>query len=222
MSENKIVLNNLVESKNNIKRKIMELKRGVLDSEYTFNETFKPIIEPLNMLVNDNKMNNVIDEELSVTTNEENADPQLYEFNNFMKLPPNRRSYDPSYGMRYDNMDNQLKIGNFPVFIANNKIYVADKDYDWTPGLWSLLCEKNPKLTTRQDFKSYYKILDATEVHLNVNGGPKSSQSHKWTFIVKPYYTEKMLQLKTAKRAKLDVSFIASKAAEAAHSKDNN
>ena len=47
MSNEKVLLENLIASKKNIKRKIMEMKRGVIDSDNYFREAFKPIIEPL-------------------------------------------------------------------------------------------------------------------------------------------------------------------------------
>ncbi len=47
---NKVLLENIITAKKNIKRKIMEMKRGVIDSDNYFHETFKPILEPLNIL----------------------------------------------------------------------------------------------------------------------------------------------------------------------------
>jgi hypothetical protein len=54
MNEEKVLLPNLIQSKKNIKRKIMEMKRGVADSDNYFRETFKPIIDPLNTIVEKN------------------------------------------------------------------------------------------------------------------------------------------------------------------------
>ena len=47
MYEKKVLLNNLTLCKNNIKRKVLDMKRGVIDSDNYFRETFKPIIDPL-------------------------------------------------------------------------------------------------------------------------------------------------------------------------------
>jgi len=47
MNEEKVLLENLIASRNNIKPKIKEMKRGVIDSDNYFREAFKPIIEPL-------------------------------------------------------------------------------------------------------------------------------------------------------------------------------
>ncbi|KAF0753032.1 Uncharacterized protein FWK35_00006460 [Aphis craccivora] len=42
-----IFVRNSIASKKNIKRKIMEMKRGVIDSDNYYRDVFKPIIEPL-------------------------------------------------------------------------------------------------------------------------------------------------------------------------------
>ena len=59
MNEEKVLLSNLIQSKNNIKRKIMEIKRGVVDSDNYFRETFKPIIEPLNTIVEKKNLSSI-------------------------------------------------------------------------------------------------------------------------------------------------------------------
>lgn len=216
MEREENLLKNLIESRNNIKLKIMELKRGVLDSEHTFNETFKPIIEPLNRIVNNsdaNKVSNMSDNETSSLENsrydvEANTNKQLDEFNNFVSISPNKRTYDQSYGMHYDKANKQLKIGSYPITIKNDKISVADQVYDWTPGLWSLLCEKEPKLVNSEDLKSYYAILNTTKVYLNVKGNPKANKFYKWNSIVKPFYVDvKSKSNLIAKKRKIDEDF---------------
>lgn len=164
MEREENLLKNLIESRKNIKLKIMELKRGVLDSEHTFNETFKPIIEPLNRIVNNsdaNKGSRMLDNEMSNLENsqhdvEATSNSQLEEFNNFVSISPNKRTYDQSYGMHYDKADKELKIGSYPISIENDKLRVVDQVYDWTPGLWSLLCEKEPRLVNNEDLKQVF------------------------------------------------------------------
>ena len=50
MDENKVVLNNLISCTKNIKRKVLDVKRGAIDSDNYFRQTFKPIIDPLNTI----------------------------------------------------------------------------------------------------------------------------------------------------------------------------
>lgn len=113
--------------------------------------------------------------------------------------------------MHYDKADKQLKIGSYPTKIENDKIIVADQVYNWTPGLWSLLCEKEPKLPTSEDLKSYYAILKTTKVYLNVKGNPKANRYYKWNSIVKPFHDNTKLKLDPiAKKRKIDEDFIRS------------
>lgn len=50
----KELLKKLIGLKKTIQRKVMSMKRGVIDTEHTFNETFKPIIDPLNIIAKQN------------------------------------------------------------------------------------------------------------------------------------------------------------------------
>ncbi|KAE9543737.1 hypothetical protein AGLY_002133 [Aphis glycines] len=47
INKDKVLLKNLILSKKNIKRKIMNMKRGVIDSDNYFRETFIPFFKPL-------------------------------------------------------------------------------------------------------------------------------------------------------------------------------
>ncbi|XP_060882110.1 uncharacterized protein LOC132953784 [Metopolophium dirhodum] len=90
MNTEKVLLQNLIASKKNIKRKIMEMKRGVIDSDNYFREAFKPIIEPLNTHTEQNAIWNTQSTELknksetSYTSEEDdndelNSDPLTYQ-----------------------------------------------------------------------------------------------------------------------------------------------
>ena len=182
MNEKKVVLNNLISCTKNIKRKVLDVKRGNIDSDNYFRQTFKPIIEPLNTILENKNSNNLI----STQNNEE--DNVLSDFEHFLMTSPQSRTYDKAFGLHYDGKDEQLKIANVPVTINNNNLHVLDKHYPWTHGLWSLLCEKNPSNYKFDDYEAYYKILKSTKVHLKKDGKPKTNSHYKWTHIVKPLY----------------------------------
>ncbi|XP_050065082.1 uncharacterized protein LOC126554007 [Aphis gossypii] len=74
------------------------------------------------------------------------------------------------------------------VTFSHGNLQLFNKYYPWTEGLWSLLCEKEPKNTTLQDMESYYDILKTSRAHLKADGKPKTSKFHKWTNVVKPLY----------------------------------
>ncbi|KAE9522627.1 hypothetical protein AGLY_016990 [Aphis glycines] len=90
--------------------------------------------------------------------------------------------------MYYDKATDKLKIADFPVTFNHGNLNILDKYYPWTVGLWSLLCEKEPKNTTIADMESYYNILKITKAHLKVDGKPKTSRYFKWVNVVKPLY----------------------------------
>lgn len=156
----------------------MQIKRGTIDSENYFDETFKPITDPLNKIVEQNNK-----------SFKENKDDLLdSSFETFLKLPPQSRNYDKTYGLYYDKSDDKLKIGNEIVTLINGKLHVFNKYFPWTIELWSLLCERNPKGTTFEDIEAYYEILKSTKVHLKPNGKPKANSFFKWNNIIKPLY----------------------------------
>ena len=187
MSDKKVLLDNLISSKNNIKRKVLDMKRGVIDSDNYFRQAFKPIIEPLNTIIenknNDSKLQKIINNEYN-----DEDDQALSNFAHFLNTSPQSRVYDKAFGLHYDEKDKQLKIANVPVTINDDHLHVLDKKYSWTPGLWSLLCEKNPTNFKFNDYEAYYNILKSTKVHLKTDGKPKANSHNKWINIVKPLY----------------------------------
>ena len=58
MNEKKDVLNNLISCTKNIKRKVLDVKRGNIDSDNYFRQTFKPIIDRLNTILENKNSNN--------------------------------------------------------------------------------------------------------------------------------------------------------------------
>ena len=179
MNNEKVLLENLITSKKNIKRKIMEIKRGVIDSENYFREAFKPIIEPLSTCMEKNNQCNPHpadqkNTETSYTSDEDDCELNS-PFTNFLNKRPTLQRYDKSYGMYYDKASDSYKIGDHPVTFCHGNFQLINKYYKWTKGLWSLLCEKEPKNHTLEDMESYYDILKTTHVHLKPDGKPKTS-----------------------------------------------
>jgi hypothetical protein len=194
MDKEKVLLENLIASKKNIKRKIMEMKRGVIDSDNYFREAFKPIIEPLGTRSEKNTLYNSQSTELKNTediciSDDDNGNESNLSFENFLnnKRPKSIR-YDKSYGLHYDKASDSYKIGKHSVTFSHDNLVLLNTFYPWTLGLWSLLCEKEPKKMTIEDIENYYNILKTSGVHLKEDGKPKTSRFHKWAVIVKPLY----------------------------------
>lgn len=202
MNKEKVLLENLITSKKNIKRKIMEMKRGVIDSENYFREAFKPIIEPLSEHRKQNTICNTQPTELknksetSCTSDEDDDNELNSSFENFLNNRPKSTRYDKSYGMHYDKDSDSYKIGKHSATFSHGKLLLLNKYYQFTPGLWSLLCEKEPKNTTIADIESYYNILKTSGVHLKADGKPRTSRYHKWMTVVKPLYDRMKMEEK--------------------------
>lgn len=167
----------------------MEMKRGIIDSDNYFREAFKPIIEPLsNQTEKNTQPADEIKPETSDVSDDDNDNELNSSFSNFFNKRPTSKRYDKSYGMYYDKASDSYKIGGYSVTFSHGNLQLFNKYYPWTEGLWSLLCEKEPKNTTLQDMESYYDILKTSRAHLKADGKPKTSKFHKWTNVVKPLY----------------------------------
>lgn len=172
------------------------MKRGAIDSNNYFRETFQPIIEPLNTIIENKNIDNAqtIKNNKNDEYSEENEEENGYsDFIHFFNTSPQSRTYDKTFGLHYDKKDEKLKIANVPVTIINDNLQVLDKYYPWTYGLWSLLCEKVPRHQKSNDYEAYYEILKSTKVHLKQDGKPKTNKHYKWIHIVKPLY-ERMVK----------------------------
>lgn len=197
MDKEKVLLENLVSSKKKIRRKIMDMRRGVIDSDNYFRDTFKPLLEPLNTLSEKNiPIISNKDEEVLNASDDDNKNLLNSSFDNFFILNPKSRRYDKSYGMHYDSVNDQLKISNIPVTFEHGNLHLLDNYYPWTKGLWSLLCEKVPKNMTMEDMESYYNILKISKVFLKADGKPKTSGYFKWMNVVKPLYERMKIEEK--------------------------
>ena len=164
----------------------MEMKRGVIESDNYFREEFKPIIEPMSSRIEKNTLCNSQPADYK-TSDEDNDDELNSTFANFFERPKSQR-YDKSYGLHYDRSSDSYKIGGHSITFSHGNLQLLNRYYPWTYGLWSLLCEKEPRNTTIQDMESYYDILKTSRVHLKADGKPKTSRFHKWATVVKPLY----------------------------------
>jgi len=101
MSDGKVLLSNLVELKKNIKQKIMGMKRGNIDSDHYFRETFKPILDPLNTIAENNYNDNNSKNNLSDASD-------LEDNNDFSTTSQRFSSFDKTYGLYYSSSDDEF------------------------------------------------------------------------------------------------------------------
>ncbi|XP_060855219.1 uncharacterized protein LOC132932888 [Metopolophium dirhodum] len=158
------------------------------DSENYFREAFKPLSTSIEK--NNQCNSHPADQKNTETSHISDEDDDVLNstFSNFFNNRQTIQRYDKSYGMYYDKASDSYKIGDHTVTFCHGNLQLVNKYYKWTKGLWSLLCEKEPKNHTIEDMESYYDILRTTHVHLKPDGKPKTSRYFKWINVVKPLY----------------------------------
>ena len=99
---------------------------------------------------------------------------------------------DKTFGL-YDK-DGEFYIGDKGVLISGDNLFVNNKEYQGTPGLWELITSKkpDPEIFTDDDYEQYQNILVETNA-MKQNNDPKStkpkgSRSEKWRVYVKPIW----------------------------------
>lgn len=98
---------------------------------------------------------------------------------------------DNTYGVFYDIDNDKFSLGNTILKINNNDpdIYLKDKRFAGTTGLYELLFKKSPIGYTKTDLKNYITMLDLTSAHKLKNdptGRVKGCNSRKYQEIIKP------------------------------------
>lgn len=166
MSEKKSLLNNLIFCKNNIKRKVLDMKRNAIDSDNYFREIFKPLLEPLNTLSKKNERsvsndfpNGKVNTEIRDTSDKDDDSTLLNTtFINFLNTRPQSRRYDRPYGLYYDRDNDQLKISD--LFLLVMITYTYSKSI--THGLLVFGLYKVKENLKVQDMEAYYDNLKTT------------------------------------------------------------
>jgi len=105
-----------------------------------------------------------------------------------------RRFLDTQYGVRKEG--NTFMIGDSQVLVdTSGDITLKDRLFRGTKGLWELLTRKNvnTKVITKDDLKSYKKILTMTNAHLTQNqpdGNINITRGEKFREIIAPLFAK--------------------------------
>lgn len=104
---------------------------------------------------------------------------------------------DRVFGLYFDNQAKSYMIGNKVVKFEYDDIYVDNKKYKGTPGLWRFLTYEEPPrevLYSKDDYENYKKILIATDALYQGNNResnkPKASKGAKWTNLCRNIWKE--------------------------------
>ena len=218
----------LIKSANQIREKYRALKRGrfILDEERQ--ESFKPITEKLEMLVdaNKNKEEQIVPVQYTPPTPrvstpsripmiQARPTPDTLEFGklaakylaNYLLPKGKRAATDTTYGIRKDENSSNFHIGNEIVEIMNDDITVGGKTYTGTTGLWELLTLKSPKDYTERDLANYKEILVKTSAHKKgyaPNATISANKHEKYTKVIAPLFSKTGDGLKEVTGNKID------------------
>jgi len=105
-----------------------------------------------------------------------------------------RRFLDTQYGVRTEG--NTCMIGDSQVLVdTSGDITIKERLFSSTKGLWELLTPKNvnTEAVTKDDLKSYKKILSMTNAHLNryqPDGNINITRGKKFREIIASLFSE--------------------------------
>ena len=146
----KTVLEKLVKATDSVRAKYLALLEGKHDDEKRLSDVFKPVVSPLNKIVE-----RIVQSE---------REPQV-DLLARMRQSLSKSEQDIHYGIRHTSK--KLMIGNAKVNSDSQNIYIVEKTNPATHGLVELLCKEEPNLTlvTEADKVAYKTILLDTNAH---------------------------------------------------------
>ncbi|XP_057324649.1 uncharacterized protein LOC130667175 [Microplitis mediator] len=179
LSKQRDVLHQISQASDAIRRKHRMLKLGKDTAEKAMGEMFKPIVTPLQSLVESSK--HKIKQEIKQEVKEEFKDDNSTVNNdasNYDSIISEDRSgtlegtqvfpakdIDMRYGIR--RRFNDFYIGDSEITFDDNEINIKNKNYSVTPGLLELLFKKSSddSKVTQNDKNKYLEIIKMTNTH---------------------------------------------------------
>lgn len=195
LSKQVSVLKEIEKARSAIKQKYDSVKANKINSDDFIQEYYKPIIQPLNKLVEVSEKNkkaaepekyskkiqdeSILDDDLNesfesaILDDSDRPDTSMLDIslkNNadlYLKMlqDGNTSTLDTITGVRL--LNSGLKIGNSNVNFDGHDIIIDNKSYDKTPGLVELLFKKSPieSTITHEDLRNYSEIVEKTKAH---------------------------------------------------------
>lgn len=189
-----------------IRKKYHALKTNKIDEDNSFEQKYKPIIQPLQMLATEHKTVKPFlmkeeqeQDEIKPTidiTLPENIPLQSMSTNQPMKkslrsqyMEMRKRSIDNIYGVHFSDDGYMIGDKRFTVDGKDN-IYVDGVKYKGTSGLYELIFKRKPnnRIYTNRDLLNYKKILTMSNVHRDDNGLLKRNKAYKYLHVIRPMF----------------------------------
>lgn len=182
------VEDDIIKTREAIKRKYLDVKRGKAERNIFLEKVFDPITKPLNELVNkkDPKRSKI---NIKVVRDEDKAEDIATPYLDLFSK--NTRLLDKDYGLTRDDIDGSWKMGMKKVFIDRNDIVVDGEKFHGTKGLWELLTKKSPVSYDKKDLDEYKKILLLTSGHkknFDPNASIRRTRAFKYTKIIQDLF----------------------------------
>ena len=225
----------LIKTADIIRKKYRALKRGRAEEEELRLENLKPIVQPLQELVEAQK--SITPSTMlalppppvqiaPVTPDLTLSPPHLPQIRD--STTPVRRTItvgdvakkylsislrkehdaDHTYGVRYEDPD--FKIGNKIIEIKDDAIIIDNITYTGTIGLWELIALKTPKEYNEGDLKTYKELLLQTSAHLKgfrPDAQVSANRHSKYQNIIKPLFVKTGSGLMEANDNKIDYRY---------------
>ena len=99
-----------------------------------------------------------------------------------------QRDNDQTYGLKINN--GKFYIGDKEVEVIDNDIYIDDRPFKGTEGIWNLLMQKEPTDYTPEDYNVFKEIMKNTNALLKINPTTqevirlKSNGGKKWKSVL--------------------------------------
>ena len=204
-------LKRLSSIKNDIKQDNRSKKVIDLDTHYEIKKLYKPVIDPLQEIVKDQKaISRAIEvgpsiqplSYLQTPVGIENEPIPLaiedikYKTlrlgvlaNRYLKIPS--ILYDHAYGIKPVEGSTNFRLGRMDVQIEGDDFIIDEEKYKGTEGVWRLLTLKNPGSPSLDDLDTYKKMMTKTKAFLlEGQDRVKCTRGNKYKTIIKPIADE--------------------------------
>ncbi|XP_043480014.1 uncharacterized protein LOC122509820 [Leptopilina heterotoma] len=185
-------LHQIAKASEAIRRKHRMLKLGKEEVENVLIKTFKPIVQPLQKIVN---LTDTEHENVKIEKKEKKMDDSIYYESETEKSPDDdkisnkflyllnhnrKQCLDSTYGIRKLS-DGSLMIGDSPITFEDQHVKIGNKRYLQTLGLLELLFKSKPttSLISEDDERNYKEILIATNAHKKKYSSSESIRTDK-------------------------------------------
>ena len=190
--------------KNDIKQGNRRKKVIDIDTHHEMEKLYKPVIDPLQEIVKDQKaISRAIELGPSIQPLRIESEPiplaiEDIKYNTlrlgiladrYLKIPSIQ--YDHAYGIKPVEGSMNFRLGRMDVKIEDDDFIIDEEKYKGTEGVWKLLTLKNPGTPSAEDLETYKKIMTKTKAFLlESQDRVKCNRGNKYKNIIKPIADE--------------------------------